>query len=372
MSAVVVVHEASRTGAPRMGGLIAAGLRKYMDVRLICLHDGPLLPWLEERVGADKLTLLELGGEERPKTPFAERVALAQQVIEEAAPDIVYVNSAAASEFVVAGKAAGLATVLHVHEKAEMLRWLLRYDLVKLDVPALCDGVVLAAGDLRGDLAEIFGFVPERCLDFGIAVDPQEIARLAAAADASARNAGGRGFTWGSRPVVGMVGHASERKGADIFFEAAAACPEHDFVWVGNWDRATAPENPVFDRFAAERLPNLYVAGAVDNPYAYIARFDLFFLSSREDPNPVVLAEALTLGVPVLAFSRTTAVGDFLGRSGILCHGTTNTQDAVRVLQALDADEIRSPQFRGLTERYRDRFDITKRVGDLVGFLGAL
>lgn len=372
MSALVVLHEASRTGAPKIGGLIAKGLRPYMDVRLMCLHDGPLMPWLEEQVGADHTMLLEMGGDERPKTPFAERVLVARQALEAAPPDLVFVNSAAASEFAVAGKQAGLATVLHVLEKADMLNQLLRYDLVKLDVLALCDAVVLAAGELRRDLEDVFGFVPERCFDFGTVVDPAEIARRAEEAPAPARNAAGRRLVWGRRPVVGMVGHASERKGADIFFEAAAASPAYDFVWVGNWDDKAAPENPVFERYVAARLPNLYVAGAVENPYAYIGRFDLFFLSSREDPNPVVLAEALMLRVPVLAFSRTTAVADFLGRSAILCHGETNTEDAVRVLQALDRDELRSPQFRGLTDRYRDRFDFSKRVAELVAFLGAL
>lgn len=370
MSAVVVLHEASRTGAPRIGGLIAAGLAKYMGVQVICLHDGPLMPWLQEKVGADKVRLLELGGDQRPKTPFAKRVEIAQRALIEMETDIVYVNSAAASEFVVAGKQAGLVTTLHVHEKAGMLGALLRDDLVKLEVAALSDGVVLAASDLRDDLAEVFGFVPARCFDFGIVVDAQEIGSLADIAAAPARNAAGHSIIWGERLLIGMCGHASRRKGADIFFEAAAACPDFDFVWIGNWDDDT--ENPVFDRYADRQLPNLYLSGPVDNPYKYIRRFDLFFLSSREDPNPVVLAEALMLGVPIFAFSKTTAVTDFLGRSAILCHGTSNAKDAVRILKALDLEGIRSPEFRQFGHRHRARFDIAKRIGELVAFLQSL
>ena len=48
MSIVVVLHEATRTGAPRVGGLIAAALQKHFDVRVLCLSDGPLVGWLEE------------------------------------------------------------------------------------------------------------------------------------------------------------------------------------------------------------------------------------------------------------------------------------------------------------------------------------
>jgi glycosyltransferase involved in cell wall biosynthesis len=169
-----------------------------------------------------------------------------------------------------------------------------------------------------------------------------------------------------------MCGHACLRKGADIFFAAAAAVPEHDFVWVGNWSRAEAPENDVIDQYLSQKLPNLYVTDGVDNPYKYIARLDLFFLSSRVDPNPLVLAEAMSLGVPVLCFSRTTAVADFLGRNAILCHGTTNTEDTVRVLRALDPVELRAPQSRRASGEHQRRFDITQKTPSLLGFLGAL
>ena len=318
------------------------------------------------------MRLAELG-ERRDETPFAERIDVAAALLAEEPGDIVYVVSAATSEFIVAAKSAGRTTVLNIYEKAHELHHLLQHDLLKLDVLALCDGVVLGASEeQRRDLEEVFGNVPERCLDFGNAFDIAEIEAAARDDRTPARNAAGQTLRWGDRLVIGMCGHASPRKGADIFYAAAASCPEHDFVWVGNWDAEDAVENPVSARYIKERLPNLYVTGGVDNPYKYIRRFDLFFLSSREDPNPLVLSEALLLRVPVLAFSRTTAVTDFLGRSGILCHGTTNSEDAVRVLQALDPEEIRSPAFRGLTDRHRDRFDIALRVGELVAFLGAL
>ncbi len=41
--------------------------------------------------------------------------------------------------------------------------------------------------------------------------------------------------------------------------------------------------------------------GFTDNPYAYMARADLFVLSSRWEGSPNVLKEALSLGVPVVA-----------------------------------------------------------------------
>ena len=289
--------------------------------------------------------------------------------------DIVYVNSFAASEFVVAGKAVsfGSTVAMHLHEKAGEMRKILALDLAKLEVMSMCDGIVLAADELERDIAEVFGSVPEKCLRFGIVVDTGEIAQLADEASVAAQNAAGDAIAWGERASIGMCGVASPRKGSDIFFETAAQLPQHDFVWIGNWaPNEAAPENPVYDEFLSARLPNFYVSGGVDNPYKFIKRLDLFFLSSREDPNPLVLAEALLLNTPILAFSATTAVADFLGRTAILCHGTTNTQDAERVMKAIDLRELRSPSFRGMADAHRARFDIDAKAEGLVTFLNGL
>ena len=153
---------------------------------------------------------------------------------------------------------------------------------------------------------------------------------------------------------------------------AAKSLPQYDFIWVGNWSSDDAPENTIYSEFVKAKLPNLFVSGSVSNPYKYISNFDLFFLSSREDPNPVVLAEALILRVPILAFSKTTAVTDFLARCAILCHGRANLDDSVRVLNALDASEIRSDSFRPNGDEFRKRFHVADKIGGVVELLDSL
>jgi len=371
VSITIVLHEATRTGAPKVGGIIAAGLQKYEDVRVICLDDGPLLGWLQQRVGEDRV-LVASSQQLRYRSTFNERLHLAEAALRENPTDIVYVNSFAASEYVVAGKAVGSRVALHLHEKAGEMRKILALDLAKMEVLSMCDGIILAADDLEHDIAEVFGSVPEKCLRFGIVVDTQEIARFADEAGAIAQNAAGEAIAWGERASIGMCGVASPRKGSDIFFETARRLPQHDFVWIGNWTPNEAPENQIYEEFLSARLPNLYVSGGVDNPYKFIKRLDLFFLSSREDPNPLVLAEALLLNTPILAFSATTAVTDFLGRTAILCHGATNTPDAERVMKAIDLKELRSPSFRSLTDAHRARFDMDAKTEGLMSFLNSL
>ena len=371
MSVLIVLHEATRTGAPRIGGLIAGALKQHRDVRILCLTDGPLLDWLRERVGTENVFVHQY---DRPRhqVNFVERLRYANSFLERDPSSIVYVNSMAACEFVFAAKAAGKTAVIHVHEKVEELRKLLAIQLMKLEVLSLSDAVVLAAEDLRQDLADVFGYLPDRVLNFGIAVDADEIDRLAQDGNPAAYSAERIPFSRTDRLAIGMVGHASPRKGTDIFFNAAKSLPQHDFIWVGNWEPTDAPENPIYDQFVATKLPNLFVSGSVSNPYKYISNFDLFFLSSREDPNPVVLAEALILRVPILAFSTTTAVTDFLGRCAILCHGRTNLDDSVRVLKALEPTEVRSDSFRPNARDHRQRFSINDKISGVAELLNSL
>ena len=105
MSVLIVLHEAARTGAPRIGGLIAGALKHHRQVRILCLTGGAMLDWLRERVGAENVHVVETD-QPRHKVSFAERLSFAKEFLEQEPSPIVYVNSLAACEFVVAAKAA--------------------------------------------------------------------------------------------------------------------------------------------------------------------------------------------------------------------------------------------------------------------------
>lgn len=365
MSITLVLHEATRTGAPRVGGLIAKELARSEDVHVIVLKDGPLTPWLRDLLGDERLTVLD-GAEFDFRVPFEDRFRTAAALLEQRPDDLVYVNSLAASVFVLAAKAAGRRALIHVHEKADEIVHLMRHVLTKIEVMAVADGAVLAAGDLFRDVLDVFGMIPARTVDFGIAIDIEAVRALADETPAPALNAAGEPLQKGERLVVGMCGHASPRKGSDIFLATAEAAPDCDFLWVGGWTPEESIENTVYEDFVAKQLPNLYVAGAVDNPYAHIGQMDLFFLSSREDPNPLVLAEAMVLRRPLLCFSRTTAVADRLGRSAILCHGLPNVEDTVRVITACAPEKLRSEAFRALADPWISTFDLREKMRDIM------
>jgi glycosyltransferase involved in cell wall biosynthesis len=125
--------------------------------------------------------------------------------------------------------------------------------------------------------------------------------------------------------VVLNVGYADRRKGVDLFLETAARASTEaadlHFVWVGNLN-AEALEQ----RAEAEdsQTKNLHFADFTEDVSPYLELADVFFLSSREDPFPSVVLEALGSGLPVVAF-RGSGGGESLARD----HGALVTAEDV-------------------------------------------
>ena len=113
--------------------------------------------------------------------------------------------------------------------------------------------------------------------------------------------------------VVGSVGQVIWRKAPDLFLQAAADLrrrrPDIDahFVWIGGVDpRDLTPVATDLVRLGlADRM---HFVGEVAAPADLLATFDVFCLTSREDPFPLVMLEAAALGVPVVSFANGGAV----------------------------------------------------------------
>jgi glycosyltransferase involved in cell wall biosynthesis len=364
MAILLALHEASRTGAPRIGALIARELARDELVTAVVMKDGPLTPWLAEVLGPENLLVCR-GDEFAFRKPFERRLEIAEEILAEEGADLVYANSLAASVFTLAAAKQKRKSILHVHEKSADMLNLLAHDVTKLETILAADAIVLAAREIGDDIAEVFRTRPREVLNFGIAVDVEAVRAAARDIAPAPLDARGAGFERGERLVVGMCGHASPRKGADIFLETAAAVPQCDFIWIGGWGPEETPDNDAYPAFVKRGLPNLFVTGAVDNPYPYMQQLDLFFLSSREDPNPVVIAEALVLGVPILCFSRSTAIADRLGRCAIVCYGLPNPEDAARVFGVCDPQRLRSASFRGASESFVAEYDLMAKMRNI-------
>ncbi len=114
--------------------------------------------------------------------------------------------------------------------------------------------------------------------------------------------------------LVGGMGTVDLRKGVDIFLQVANQLKDKKdiyFFWVGGQN--TEIEYKIFqtdkDRLG---LKNVIFQASIDNPLDFMDAFDVFFVSSREDPYPLVVLEAAILAKPIICFDKAGGAKDFV------------------------------------------------------------
>jgi glycosyltransferase involved in cell wall biosynthesis len=105
----------------------------------------------------------------------------------------------------------------------------------------------------------------------------------------------------GPEPVVGFLGRLDPEKGVEDLIRAAARVPAR-FVLVGAPVFAPDGYLELLERLADRDAPGrITFAGPVAEPEQALGNFDVLAVPSHREPWGRVAAEALTLGVPVVA-----------------------------------------------------------------------
>ncbi len=174
--------------------------------------------------------------------------------------------------------------------------------------------------------------------------------------------------------VVLGVGSADLRKGFDLFARVAARLAARDeqlsFVWLG-CDNSVLRH---WTRHDAEHLGfshRLHVLPPVADVHAYYAASDLMLLTSREDPFPSVVLEALSQGVPVVAFDGATGSTELLRRGcGVIVPYVDDGAMAAEARRLLADDDLRESLGRRGRDIVAAEFDWRDYVYDLLAQLG--
>ncbi|MCI5150817.1 MAG: glycosyltransferase [Candidatus Electrothrix sp. MAN1_4] len=118
--------------------------------------------------------------------------------------------------------------------------------------------------------------------------------------------------------VVCGCGTINWRKGTDIFIQIASKLKCNTpleklfFIWIGgDLDRSYTKE--IFHDVEKLGLGNIVkFVGIQKNPQDYFAISDLFAMTSREDPFPLVAMEAASLGLPIICFDNAVGSTEFI------------------------------------------------------------
>lgn len=134
--------------------------------------------------------------------------------------------------------------------------------------------------------------------------------------------------------VIGC-GTADWRKGPDLFVQTAIqVCREISaarFIWIGSGDEHQLNQLRLTINLAG--LPErIWFIGEKINPRDYLACGNVFFLSSREDPYPLVALEAADASLPVVCFADAGGMPNFVTDE---CGQTVSFEDTYAAADAI-------------------------------------
>lgn len=313
---LAVSHEATRTGAPIVLLRLLEWMKANRDVEIevLVLDGGPLVEQFADlgpvhRAHAYGFRSIPEKVERRvarrglaDAAGSARLARLRREVRGLRGYDVLYCNSMSSAVALRALPELPPTVITHVHElDSAMAHWI--DDADRTAMLERSDAFVVAADCVGRNLVETYGVEPERvhrCYEF---VDPP------AAAPSGIEQARERLGLRGGELVVGAVGTADWRKGTDLFLQVAArtvrSAPDLDlrFVWVGR-EIEHLHDGHLVDVRRSGLSDTVVFTGEVPDPASFMSLFDVFCLTSREDPYPLVCLEAALLGVPIVTFAN--------------------------------------------------------------------
>lgn len=332
-SIVFVSHDAYFHGA-QLNALnqvrTLAGTLHY-NVEVILCGPGPLTEEFEAVARVHDFGSSELTRE--------SKLAIARQLYDQGAR-IAICNTSVVGEAVELLKLTGFSVVSLVHELPDLIQERgLERSVERIARHA--DRVVFGAEVVRDRFIELSGLPVDRSV-----VQPQGLyapnkffgRRDSARCELRAR----LGLVESTRVVLG-VGYADHRKGVDLFVDvgmrAAEQLPDTVFLWVGNQE--VSAFTTAWTRVEQAGLDNRFLfPGPTQDPDLFFAGADVYLMTSREDPFPSVVLEALDAELPVIGFEGAGGFVELLQRGcGVVVpYGDTHamTDALVQILGSPD------------------------------------
>ena len=364
-----ISHDGQRTGAP----MVLLNLCRWMarhhrrPFEVVLCNGGDL-----ERDFAALAPTTTIGFADDPTRAAARVRALAARVAH-GDFSLIYANTIETAEVLDACPAPETPVVTHVHELDFRIRHQTGLERFRL-VCDRSDRFVAVSGAVRDNLVHGHGLDPEAV---ELVHEFIETSRWSAdrRSDDSLRRALG---IPADALIVGGAGTIDWRKAPEIFVQIAGAVqrrrldrPVH-WLWVGGFKGAeTMPVAQL--RHDAERLGIggfVHFVGEQADPAAYFGLFDLFVLTSREDPYPLVTLEAAASGVPVVCFEGAGGAPEFVEDAcGAVAPYLDVNAAADAVARLLTNDQARRACGARAQERVRTRHDVSIAAARLVAIV---
>ncbi len=273
-------------------------------------------------------------------------------------PDVVHTHCAKAGTIGrLAARRAGIRTIVHTYHGFPFheFQWAARRRayveverrLGRFTDVGLCVGTGVAVEAIRRGL-----IAPERVRTIGVPVDVRGRSRRPADVARARRRLG---IADGDL-IVGAVGRLTYQKAPEDFVAAISALRRPDVVgvWIGGGERAAATAR--LARAAGQRV---VLCGDRSDVADLLPAFDVFALPSRYEGLPTAIAEAMAIGVPVVA-TAVNAVADLVepGVTGLLVPPERPDLMASAVRYLLDSPAEAARMARAARNRIGARYGV--------------
>lgn len=277
---------------------------------------------------------------------------------------LVHSNTTAVMSGGVAARLAGVPHVWHVREIIQQPKWLNTFFAHSLNLFAT--RVVAVSGPVKENLVRTQPGLADKTVVIHNGIDPSAYDRVSGEEISELRQ------SWGANQgsvVIGMVGRISSWKGQAFFLNAAAELvknyPGIRIVLVGG-------DVPGESRLA-ELTQLVQQLGMKDHVCVddfrldipcVLSSFDIFVLpSTRPDPFPTVVLEAMAVGKPVVATRHGGAIEQVAdGASGFLVSPQDPGEMAAALARLVESPELRLKMGEAGRKRLLEHFRVEQHI----------
>lgn len=304
LNVLFVSHEASATGAVHSLLALMKWLKSNssLHLRTICLRGGIKLE-----------TFGQFGSVEVAGSSANHRIGESLADI-----DVVLLNSAASASALPALAKLNCPIIVYVHELRHEISLLSEEERAALS--SIPQHYVACSEAVAANLHQQLSIEESRITMIGEMVSMEEIIRKSTNTEqVSIHQQLGLPS---STKLVGAMGTTSWRKGVDLFLASAASYieaednPNAHFIWIGGHEGSEGKMRIEYEIDRLKLRNHVSFLGAVNNPFPILKSLDVFCLTSREDPYPLVMIEAKALGIPVIGFAGSGGFDEFAQQYG--------------------------------------------------------
>ncbi|ETD85300.1 glycosyl transferase family 1 [Rhodobacter capsulatus YW1] len=285
---------------------------------------------------------------------------------------VAIVNTTVSAEILPMLREAGYRTVSLIHEMASV------YDQMNLRpqmtlVADHADQVVFPAPLVQAQFETYLGRSLPRAQIRPQGLYLHELASSDALAQHRARLRAELGLDADTTLLLG-VGYVDHRKGGDLFVRTLARLRELgrkvEAIWIGHADIHFLPQLEALARDLGV-AGHMRFLGRQQDPVPFYAASDVFLLSSREDPFPSVVLEAMAARLPCVMFAGTTGCEVLAERGLALAVGGQDPAGMAQAVESLiDHPERRGQMVAAARDYIEAEADFTKYTLDLLRLSG--